>query len=446
MRKALIFSIFLLVMPLAVAANCVHWPETAFKPAPDAVGKIAPNTGIYWFNTQAKNTGTSETVMPACKTVSPFAKAACMAKLEKAQYFDPAKPTIIFIHGWQPNATANKQRFDFCYRYPVTKTSLSPNYNTLHDWKGWNVGVFYWTQFADEQNVLDAEAKIYSTRGAQGMRWRYLNANNQLAYCEAGALHCKMPVDTVGNVESIRQLLISDFREAMPTKISSYHGLALRIAGQSLGTQLAIQLTAYLVSHPALPQPTRLTLMDPYFSPNFIEAKNENMPDSIAGYNANAVKYIESLKHHQFPVAVYRTSTLSYPPTGAPANNLMSTIAYMRLYPHYFYQKEPPATQEGLLHVSSIYLYFESKKAAPQAGVLNAPANYVNAAANNAEVLALMGQKRYQRPSRAETDFSATQDALFSTSETAHLKSLPQVSALSSILALTQAFAYNGSK
>ncbi|PHQ80862.1 MAG: hypothetical protein COB66_03720 [Coxiella sp. (in: Bacteria)] len=97
-----------------------------------------------------------------------------MGKLQLTGYFDPKKPTIIFFHGWQPDTVKNKSRFDLCYMYKQANGQSSPRYNTLQYWKGWNVGVFYWNQFADEANVVDAEAKIYSAHGIMSMRWAYL--------------------------------------------------------------------------------------------------------------------------------------------------------------------------------------------------------------------------------------------------------------------------------
>ena len=436
MKKHLLIFISLCIASVAYAGACVSWPSGDFQPQPDSLGRIAPSTGIYWFNTNAENQDSSETVMPACHSDNPQQKAVCLAKLKKSGYFDPSKPTILFIHGWQPGATVNKQRFDFCYQYPVSSTENSPIYNTLHYWKGWNVGVFYWTQFADEDNMLDAEAKIYSNHGAQGMRWAYLDEQGQLQHCQAGSLHCKMPLRYDGQVADVLQMLERAYRQALPAHMNASQ---LRIAGQSLGTQLAIQLTRYVLNHPQLPQPTRLSLMDPYISPTAIETKNESMPTSIAAYNTTAVDDIEHIRHHMFPIDVYRTSRLSYFPTGNAANQLMSKVAYMSLYPHYFEKNVPYLQKEGLLHISSIYLYFESMKAAPVYVSGDFANAYVNAASQNNDVLKLMQQQRYQVQSPAESHFPDTRLDRFDNIKPTPATLLPQ-DPLTAILALNQIY------
>ncbi len=414
MKKiGLVFLLNILLLNLAIAAGCVNWPHTSFQPIPNIEGKIAPDMGIYWFNTNIDNTPSQQRVMSACRTDNPIEKAICLAKLKNTGYFDPAKPTIIFIHGWQPDSSAHKQRFDLCYSYPISQTEMSPIYNTLQYWRGWNVGVFYWTQFADEPDVLDAEAKIYSTQGKQGMRWSYLNNKGQINYCDSASLHCAMPLNPSYQVADVLEMLEASYRQALPN-VLEYHGSELRIAGQSLGAQLAIQLADYVLSHRGLPQPTRLSLMDPYFSPNIIKTNSENLPLSVADYNTMTVDLIEQKRGHLFPIDVYRTSTFSYFPFGNPGDLLIDKIAYMRLYPKYFYQNFPAVQEEGLSHIASIYLYFESKKHLPVYLPNQPDTAYVNAAADDQQVIALMTQKRYQQASNAETHFPDTQDEIFS--------------------------------
>lgn len=395
----------------AVAGNCIKWPTSAFQPQTDAQGKLMPDTGIYWYNTNIDNSGNSEQVKHACHTDDEADKAACMQKLQSAGYFDPHKPTIIFVHGWQPGATENRQRFDFCYQFPMPQNTFSLVHNTLQYWQGWNVGVFYWTQFADESNLLSAEAKIYTPYGKEGMRWSYINKQGNVAYCSS-AKECEMPKLANGQPANVFDMLTQAYRQALPSP-ADYKGAELRIAGQSLGTQLATQLTDYVLLHKDLPQPTRLSLMDPYMSPSGMGTKTQGIPYSISYYNTGKVLNIEWLKAGKFPIDVYRTSRLSFFPSGNPANILMNNVAYMALYPKYFDQTVTGLQKQALLHISSIYLYFESMKAPPKKALPGKTYDYVNAAATNAEVLRLMKQKRYQLANIAEKYFDLTQDEQF---------------------------------
>src|SRR6056297_2566125 len=85
------------------------------------------------------------------------------------QYYDPSKPVVIYCHGWQNGTSVNgyaRENFHFVHG--------GADEFVHHSWleKGWNVGVFYWNQFADESEVADAEAKIWSAYGPKGMRYR----------------------------------------------------------------------------------------------------------------------------------------------------------------------------------------------------------------------------------------------------------------------------------
>lgn len=389
------------------AAGCVHWEDNAFGPQKPFAKQITPNSGIYWF----KNTGDdkAESVAPACKISNdPHAKAACMNNLQKTGYFDPHKPTIIFVHGWQPFTVVNKNRFDFCYKYATGPDSQSETYNTLSQWKDWNVGVFYWNQFSDEMNVIEAEAKIYSTNGAKKMRWRYrqknlLNDKYSAKYCTAANDKCVMPTDHSGEPMDVVQMAYQAYIQAMP-KQNDYFAHQVRITGQSLGTQIAIQLTGKLLyDAQGAPEPTRLGLMDPFFSADNSFTKANNLPDSVADFNANVIANILQV-HPGFPITVYRTSDLSQAPTGNPAETLNNQVAFMQLFPSYMYA-DGDSNLQAAKHKSSIYLYFYSKHYTPQP-TSDIATDYLTAASTDLDVINLMRKKRYQVTDPKLSDFS----------------------------------------
>jgi hypothetical protein len=113
--------------------------------------------GFYWFDANNQSTdAVNSSGVP--NTVS-------------TAFYDPAKPTVFYFHGWQKGTSVKSySRETFLYADPTTKT----NVNTVAKWKadGWNVAIFYWNQMADEDEVKDAEAKIWSTSGPKGMRYR----------------------------------------------------------------------------------------------------------------------------------------------------------------------------------------------------------------------------------------------------------------------------------
>jgi len=139
--------------------------------------------GLHWWDTSGDGTNSSVSA-----TVDNSSWAPNLALGE--DYYHPSRPTIIYFHGWQAGAMSNRREEDFTYTFD-TETN-----NTLQAWKddGWNVGIFYWTPWADDSgedlrvgsgtgggefaslinfNVNAAEAKIWSSKGATGMRLKY---------------------------------------------------------------------------------------------------------------------------------------------------------------------------------------------------------------------------------------------------------------------------------
>jgi hypothetical protein len=86
---------------------------------------------------------------------------------ELNQYYDPSKPVVIYIHGWQPGTSEDNYGKETLY---FDRAKVWAHNNWID--KGWNVAVFYWSQWADEDSVWDAEAKIWSRYGKQGFRYR----------------------------------------------------------------------------------------------------------------------------------------------------------------------------------------------------------------------------------------------------------------------------------
>jgi hypothetical protein len=60
---------------------------------------------------------------------------------------------LIFVHGWQRNSAAERLMETFNYLRIDSKYGI--NSELADPWlkAGWNVGIFYWTAFADEAEV-----------------------------------------------------------------------------------------------------------------------------------------------------------------------------------------------------------------------------------------------------------------------------------------------------
>ncbi len=165
------------------------------------------------------------------------------------QVYHPKRPTVIYIHGWQPNTTLFEHRETLSSQQ---WQAYAQEVDIIRIWKqkDFNVGILYWNQFADEIEVKDAEAKIWSAQGEQGMRWR----DGQGVYHDSIEHH------------HVTDLLLNCYKEAL----QEYGGPEIRLVGHSLGSQVAIHLVYQL--HQTLPQenmqllPTRIALLDPFFS------------------------------------------------------------------------------------------------------------------------------------------------------------------------------------
>lgn len=395
MKKLLPIMLILQLLALRCFADslCTQWPNHIFQPTPNPkTHQVAPDYGIYWFKQAGSRlkamkaftppflayqlSDGSLNQLPKGETLA-IARHNYMQLLEKEGFFDPNKPTLLFIHGDQPTTTFKRKRIDLCYSYLQMNGKMSPPINTLKNWKGWNVGIFYWNQFADDlagkriialiKAVTYPEMKIYSSQNAAHMRWAYINSQGILSFCSLGNPLCApLPINHRGQPLSIRQILYQSYLNAFP---AGYHQ-DIRISGQSLGTQLAIQLTGYVENNPLAPKPSQLILLDPYFSPPLHHITTDLGNDSTADYNYRiATAFLK--KDPKLGFIIYRTSKLSEWPLGDHNKPLQDLSAYLQICPTYLsnaHKKQRTMNE----HISCAYIYFYSKHFPTAATSLNA--------------------------------------------------------------------------
>jgi len=342
MRKKL-YHLVVVLVTVALSLTGVllllsTWPSSVVRAEPlppevrayavDQVAAYDPNSlsyGLYWFGKEQANQ----------KFVADEANA----------YFDPAKPTLIFAHGWQPYISNELPDFDF------------DKNDTIAAWidDGWNVGIFVWNQFADEttgvtptgswftdgppQGVLDAEAKIWTSNGPKEMRWR--DWSEQL--WEGGY--------KPGPDKSAGQL----FYETYLAALDGYTG-TIRLAGHSLGNQMVVRLTKLVddgvdagdVAEDL--RPARVALLDPYWSP---EARDDLSDGPVAGKKTGDVvrEYITALKTAGTRFEWYWSSEWTTPNQGDANDALKPLVLYAEMDPQY--------ASSGLeRHMAPRHLYF----------------------------------------------------------------------------------------
>lgn len=243
------------------------------------------DTGLYWF-------GYNDSEKAVANQANPN--------------FDASKKTVIYIHGWQNGSSQNQSR-ETLHRYG----SGGPNEDLAWYWldRGWNVGVLYWNQLADEGDVKHAEAKIHTTNGPKGMRWKSSNGNY-----------------SSGPNQNVTDILYS----SLVNGLQGFNGSELRITGHSLGNQLALSISAKLINNNSF-QPDRVALLDPFYSNGAESYYGGKWAGDIARDN------LAILKSAGVAVEAYRsspvTSTLF---VGDQNKALMNDVAFVELKPWNF--------------------------------------------------------------------------------------------------------------
>lgn len=226
-QKYNINSLYLLMLSFAIS----------FSSITQAAGEEYLDYGLHWVR---MSNGSEQQVKAVEHNGTVISRVS--------SFYDNAKPTVIYFHGWQSGSSEdNYDREDFEFSDVST--------NTIKAWKnqGWNVGIFHWNQFADESEVKDAEAKIWSANGPKGMRYRLDDGSYSTA---------QSPNQSVGDIA---------FEQVTTVLANNYSG-NLRLVGHSLGNQLAVNvakqinqgINAGTVSSSLAP--TRIALLDPFWS------------------------------------------------------------------------------------------------------------------------------------------------------------------------------------
>ncbi|MCP4168362.1 MAG: hypothetical protein GY759_21060 [Chloroflexi bacterium] len=301
-----------------VFVSCTPVTRTPVS-APDA----GPTYGIYWFGKNDANQ---------------FAISG-----QPSPYYDPTKPTILFVHGWQPDQAYTHRTM--LWEFENVETAEEEVLDLAAPWidAGWNLGVFDWGPFADEEIVLDAEAKIWTADGKKGMRWR-----DHAGDYQAGQL----------TNASVGEL----FYDAYIQALADFSGPELRLAGHSLGNQLAASLLAQLaeginrgdLSDKLMPQ--RLALLDPYWSP----LARDYLGGEKTGDRVRAIIKLTTLSR-DIPVEWYHSSSLTDGFLISDANETMQyEVVYTKMRPRYC-----KLTDQVCKHEAAWQSYFLSRRSPP---------------------------------------------------------------------------------
>lgn len=295
--------------------------------------------GLYWFGANNQ-----------------YQKASSQTQ-NGGLYYNPTKPTLILIHGWQQGRVSQQDRFVY-----LENGGGWPGIDFANSWiaAGYNVGIMYWDQFADESEVTDAEAKIWSTNGRRGMRW--INSRGQYQS---------------GPNQNVTDLLLQSY----VTGMAGYTGNDIRLAGHSLGNQVALRLSDEILTLSnrgdvaANLVPKRVSLLDSFYS---------NWPKRYLGWRwvgAMARDIVTRLDNAGVAIDSYRTSLVTSSPFVGDENRaLQNQTAFAELSTGFFNQ-----FQQGEKHGAAIWLYLWSIDF-PSPAVTNAPLDGFSAATPHAQI------------------------------------------------------------
>ncbi len=290
-------------MSVNASATCEENPTIGNNTAPGI-----QEDGLYWF-----------------KTNTDLVQASDNPGLD---YFDPSKPTLIFIHGKQnKNRTDNGffERFDYKHHdckhgFDDDLVAIWRNDTPNHENVSWNVGAFYWHEEATT-TIPNMEEDIWLTG-------------------------------------QIPDKFIEDYKAAL----SGYNG-EIRIAGHSMGNQVALAVSKKIVEDNALPNPERVALLDPYYDNSYLTFLNFSID-----YALNDAKVIDQ---NGVAIEIYRTSLTTasgYFPNTPAMLSLLKISAQTDLEPLYVSDINP-IDNVGNKHIAAPYLYFQSMKYEPAAAV-----------------------------------------------------------------------------
>jgi len=271
--------------------------------------------GLYWFG---KN-GLCEKYYPEYNNI----------------FYDNEKPTMFYIHGWQNNSVSTKDyygRKNFQYEQFNWKEEDFQEW-TNNSWieNGWNTGIIYWNQFADDEDLYSAEEKIWNLT-AENAKYKTVE-NGQVVDKTWNRLYRYNKEEFL--VTSITELLSIPVIDI----IKSNHSGNIRMVGHSLGNQLAVSLSHRVAQEGY--KITRLALLDPAWT----SFDKDYLPYDVYGKwtGERTRNYIFELldQNNLDSVEVYHTTALNTWTVVTDSNDsLMERVCNVDLAPWYYGSSE----------------------------------------------------------------------------------------------------------
>ena len=226
---------------------------------------------------------------------------------------DPNKPTLIYTHGWKP-LEESKVREGLSLK-PRTSNALDKQgfsaypydiefYNYYLD-KGYNIGVFYWNQLADDGMTYDVITKVWHSGNGKNMRY--------VTYADENA---KGVLTSANDPTNPKESLAVLYGNAIKEKLGKDFNGSLQLVGHSMGGELTCAVAEYLclmydnneIGENLLPD--RVTMLDPFLPDIKVNGKVDHTGEvvknkTVAELTAEAT---ETIHAHGIPIEAYGTN------------------------------------------------------------------------------------------------------------------------------------------
>jgi uncharacterized repeat protein (TIGR01451 family) len=218
------------------------------------------------------------------------------------EYFDASKPTVIYVHGWQPGEVKVRRRESWVRQDPYQDSKV---YDMCKVWKkqGYNVGIFNWNQFGDG-DLLFSQANIYYIATENG-----LPAGHSLIYSKRNSDgSSSRHYFAYGHREDLDDRDVAElFINELFRCIGGYTPSAskeFRLIGHSLGTQVVGRTCDLIRQNPdwGIPLPTRISLLE-LAQINGLSINGLDIPETQKGY-------IAGLKNKGIAIDCYQSTDL----------------------------------------------------------------------------------------------------------------------------------------
>lgn len=276
-------------------------------------------------------------------------------------FFDPGQKTVYYSHGWQAGAV---KKHAFCQAGRNNLDVFDPRgdlstetMNVAKPWlaEGWNVVLFFWTQYADDGFTFDltplpdlvSDPAVPIRPSLAAAKKIYNPFPTWISEDGWPSLDPFTSQDPIG--VQFAKLVVS-IEEGFQYNQPAHSQLETRFIGHSLGSMMVHKATEWLsdtANHQEHHLPTRIGMLDPAFDDWFL--------DYFDSLSVDLYPPIEWYQTSRFDVGFRLIQPLAIPGNDSYSQAIRKTT-YTRIFPAWIANP----TAESFFHNTAIRVYFNS--------------------------------------------------------------------------------------